>query len=132
MPYILDLYVNARRHYIPKLYSGRVIIYNADEDLLHAQTWIPFATGGVEIHQVTGGHFDVLKEPNIKVWGNHLRTYLHKAQSELSGSECTDQRSKGSGQLMADGEVQRAKSEEHRPETTERGQITDLGLGEVS
>jgi amino acid adenylation domain-containing protein len=93
MPYILDVYVKARRRYNPKVYPGRLIIYNAAGDLLDPQTWEPFAAAGLEIHNVPGGHLDILKEPNVKDWGNRLRTDLQRVQSELRGSEDGDERS---------------------------------------
>ena len=92
IPYLMDVYDKANRAYVPEVYPGRLVIYK-DEGSSDPRTWKTLAVGEFDIHEVPGDHLDVLKEPNVKVWGSHLRTYLHRTQAELRGSEGRDQKS---------------------------------------
>ena len=107
----MNVYTEANRAYVPEVYSGRIVIYK-DEGCSEPQSWETLAAEGFEIHEVPGDHFSVLAEGNVKIWGKQLSADLHRAQSELTGSEGRDQRSAISGQRIAEGELQRPKRQE--------------------
>jgi len=85
--YILSIYDRARRDYVPQIYPGRLIIFKGAGDSCDPQTWERLAAGGLEIHEVPGGHVNILKEPHVQVWAEQLKDYLQKNQTVVSRSQ---------------------------------------------
>ena len=83
-PYILKVYLRAMRSYMPVIYPGRFIIFQASEDSRDPQGWSNLAAGGVDIRDVPGGHENVLKEPHLRVWAEQLKSCLQTAQAQIS------------------------------------------------
>jgi len=83
-PYILKVYQRAMRSYVPEIYPGRLIIFQASEDFRDLQDWGNWAAGGVDIRAVPGGHENVLKEPHLRVWAEQLKSCLQAAQTTKS------------------------------------------------
>jgi hypothetical protein len=75
-PHILKVYFRAIDDYEPEVSPGRgrVIIFRG------TPRWRTFVGSGVEIQDVPGGHWDILKEPHIRVWAERLKSYLEEAQ----------------------------------------------------
>lgn len=73
----------ASRLYVPKPYSGKMVLFRAmerdvfevgyDRDL----GWGPLAAGGLEIFDVPGDHLGILKDPNVRVLAEKLQLYLN-------------------------------------------------------
>ena len=82
-PYILKVYRRAMRSYVPEIYPGRLIIFQASEDSRDLQDWGNWAAGGVDIRDVPGGHENVLKEPHVQVWAERLKSCLQTAQAQI-------------------------------------------------
>jgi thioesterase domain-containing protein len=69
------------KNYFPKVYGGRLTILALKENFRILQPWEKLALGGLDIHEVTGDHQDVLKDPHVKVWAEKLKTFLGACQS---------------------------------------------------
>jgi thioesterase domain-containing protein len=82
-PYILKVYRRAMRSYMPVIYPGRLIIFQASEDSRDPQGWSNLAAGGVDIRDVPSGHENVLKEPHLRVWAEQLKSCLQTAQAQI-------------------------------------------------
>jgi amino acid adenylation domain-containing protein len=72
---------NAMRNYLPAVYPGRLTLFRASENAgknSHDLTdgWGALAAGGVEIHTVPGNHYSIVREPNVRVLAELLKTCL--------------------------------------------------------
>ena len=77
------LYPRAREVYVPQIYSGNAIIFQAEESSYDPElTWQKVITGGLEIQKVSGDHLSILAEPHVRLWAEALKTRL---QSEATG-----------------------------------------------
>jgi thioesterase domain-containing protein/acyl carrier protein len=82
-PYILDIYRQARRNYVPQLYPGRAIYFKAEKRSSDQQlNWGRLIAGGLEAYEMPGDHVDMIKEPNAHFWAEKLKACLYKAQSK--------------------------------------------------
>ena len=79
--YFVRVSGHALQRYIPKIYPGRVIVFPTEAMASDARSeWEKLSGGGVELHVVPGNHSNVLKEPSVRIWAEHLRNYLDNAQ----------------------------------------------------
>ena len=73
----------ASRLYVPKPYTGKMVLFRAMErDLFEVGYdrdlgWGPLAAGGLEIFDVPGDHLGILKDPNVRVLAEKLQLYLN-------------------------------------------------------
>jgi thioesterase domain-containing protein/acyl carrier protein len=70
---------NARAmlNYEPRLYPGRIVLFQADEPLAGApedytKGWEELAAEGVELRPVPGNHYTMIKEPHVRVLAGSL------------------------------------------------------------
>ncbi|MBL0044992.1 MAG: amino acid adenylation domain-containing protein [Flavobacteriales bacterium] len=64
--YIIDMYNRAVKNYQVKPYSGRITLLRTAESSGPVDMgWAPLAKGGVEIHEVPGNHYNMVKEPHV-------------------------------------------------------------------
>jgi thioesterase domain-containing protein len=71
--------------YRPTLYPGQLIIFRSvtrgaspeNDELLG---WGGLAPQGIEVHDITGSHHDMLNEPNVRVLAEKLRVCLDRVQ----------------------------------------------------
>jgi amino acid adenylation domain-containing protein len=88
-------------NYTPKAYSGRIILFQAmgeptGEDTSLVQDnkpmiapeieWQRLVKGELEIHQVFGGHTEILEEPNVQVLAEKFKICLDRALAEAKKS----------------------------------------------
>jgi acyl transferase domain-containing protein/thioesterase domain-containing protein/acyl carrier protein len=85
----------AMAQYRPTIYPGKLTIFRSvtrdevfgDDELLG---WGGLVSGGIEVQDVTGGHLEMLIEPNVRVLAEKLRMCLDGVQiawqQEVSGS----------------------------------------------
>jgi thioesterase domain-containing protein len=76
--------------FAPRPYPGRVTLFWAQDrsessDCDPAVAWARWATGGVEVHEVPGGHDAIVKEPYVQILAEKLRICLERAQAEANG-----------------------------------------------
>jgi thioesterase domain-containing protein len=63
-PYILDIYHQAGRNYVPQLYAGRAILFKGEKRSdEYRLDWGRLFAGGLEIYEVPGDHMDIIKQP---------------------------------------------------------------------
>ena len=74
--YILAIYSEAIRTYVPELYSGRLKIFQADVGSAAPLRWKALARGGADVHYIPGDHLSVLEESHIRAWAEALKHSL--------------------------------------------------------
>jgi thioesterase domain-containing protein len=67
----------AGARYIPRVYAGRVTVFETTEALREA--WAELAAAGVEYHVIEGAHNDMLREPLVGELAAQLRASLDRA-----------------------------------------------------
>ncbi|MGH7773246.1 MAG: amino acid adenylation domain-containing protein, partial [Candidatus Binatia bacterium] len=85
--YILDVYDQATRCYVPQVLASRVTLFVGEKFRDHRFPWERLAAGGSETHEVPGNHTEVINEPHIQVWAEQLRALLQKAQAVVSDKQ---------------------------------------------
>jgi len=71
----------AATNYRPKMYSGSLTLFRSTERSVSDGTdemlgWGSLAAGGVQVHHVPSNHFNMLREPAVKVLAEKLRSTL--------------------------------------------------------
>ena len=99
----MALHYVAHRRYIAAPYPGRVTLFRAQEHPVgcHPEPergWTGLALGGLEVHEVPGGHSTIINEPYVRVLAEQLRSCLHRARATASGEAVRqDERMRGAG-----------------------------------
>jgi amino acid adenylation domain-containing protein len=77
----------ARTSYVPGAYGGRITLFRSarrsawrQDDPLYG--WGGIAAGGVEVHQIPGGHTGMYREPAVRLVVEKLRDCLERAQAD--------------------------------------------------
>ncbi len=70
----------AAREYVPRIYPGRVALFWASGDLTTSfdllDGWRTLASGGVDVHEISGNHINIVKEPHVRALADDLRACL--------------------------------------------------------
>ncbi len=90
--YILDVYDQAVLNYAPKVYPDRLVVFRAADEC-DATRWESLAARGLEVHEISGDHTTILKEPYMQQWGDLLRTQIERAQITTGAKENPSARS---------------------------------------
>ncbi|MEH2173669.1 amino acid adenylation domain-containing protein [Nostoc sp.] len=74
---------HALSRYRPQPYSGRIILFCAnkkvEEDTQNKSLgWGELAAGGIEVHQIGGDHYAIIREPYVQVLAERLEIYLNQ------------------------------------------------------
>jgi thioesterase domain-containing protein/acyl carrier protein len=69
--------------YAPRPFGGRAVHFWTASRLAKAtagvkQKWSSLANGGMQIHEVPGEHFTILREPNVQTLAGQLQNYLER------------------------------------------------------
>ncbi|MDX6577744.1 MAG: hypothetical protein QOE96_3697 [Blastocatellia bacterium] len=77
----------AVKDYVPQTYAGDVTLFlaadlTADYDL--HEGWRELVEGCVEVHEITGNHINIIKEPHVHLLAEKLRGCLEKAEEDHS------------------------------------------------
>jgi amino acid adenylation domain-containing protein len=86
---LLKLYetnVHAMLHYTPTIFRGRVTLFKAVERLREdvkdpAAGWRKLATGGLEIYEIPGNHFTIMRRPHLKILAERLTDCLSSSEN---------------------------------------------------
>ena len=75
----------AARSYAPQVYPGRVTLFKAGERPVEPARdrdlgWGGLSAGGVEVHEVPGNHYTMLRQPNVQVVAERLKLCLDAAR----------------------------------------------------
>ena len=77
--YILDVYRRALRFYVPRKYAGPATIVKSDSRRFTPPLEWPHLIGGpLDVHEVSGGHMDLTKEPQVARWAVTLKEALDR------------------------------------------------------
>ncbi len=75
-----DYYGQIAMSYRPKPFAGRVTLFLGEQDIrLAAEEWGCLASGGVQVHRVSGDHYDLLSAKHAKELAQVLRSCLKQA-----------------------------------------------------
>jgi len=77
----------AAKRYSARPYSGKLTLFQAKERSLSSpedpiESWKSIALGGIEIHEVPGGHGSIVDDPQVKVLARELKASLERTQGE--------------------------------------------------
>lgn len=77
----------AAQQYAIQPYAGKLTLFHATERSLSSpvnpiEGWKDVALGGIELHEVPGGHGSLLDEPQVNVLAKKLRACLEQVQAE--------------------------------------------------
>jgi thioesterase domain-containing protein len=87
-PYILHVYEQARRNYVPKTYPGHAIYFKSEEGAGDLLDWHGLFAGGLEVYDVPGNHYEIIiKRQHALLWVEKLKNRLQKAQAVAGNSE---------------------------------------------
>lgn len=77
---VLESHLAAARHYAPKPYTGRVVLFRTPQRLLrapeHDMGWSRLATEPVDVQMIAGSHGTILQEPHVRVLAEKLSRFL--------------------------------------------------------
>jgi len=80
----------AARNYVPRIYPGRVALFWASGDLTTSfdllEGWRTLAAGGVDVHEISGNHINIIKEPHVNVLADELQTCLDQVEQSQSAA----------------------------------------------
>lgn len=79
----------AVKEYVPQTFAGDVTLFlatdlTADYDLHDG--WRELIEGSIEVHEISGNHINIIKEPHVRELAEQLRGSLARAQEEHSGA----------------------------------------------
>jgi aspartate racemase len=82
---VLEANTSAAKEFIPKPYSGDVLVFKAkgQEGYLYqdkALGWGPVALGGITTHEIDGDHHSILRSPNVNAIAQKLDNAIRAAQ----------------------------------------------------
>ena len=70
----------AAGNYVPRIYPGRVALFWASGDLTTSfdllDGWRTLAAGGVDVHEISGNHINIINEPHVSELADELRACL--------------------------------------------------------
>jgi thioesterase domain-containing protein/acyl carrier protein len=80
---VLDANLEATRNYQPQVYPGKITLFRCQvqpisQALHHDLGWSELVTGDIEIHPIPGDHFNLLREPNVRVLAKKLKSCLEQ------------------------------------------------------
>jgi thioesterase domain-containing protein/acyl carrier protein len=80
--------LQAARNYSPRASRGRITLFKANEPLMEsagdpATDWLPLALDGIEVREVPGDHFAIMREPHVRVLAEHLNECLQQASDTV-------------------------------------------------
>jgi amino acid adenylation domain-containing protein len=82
---VLDNNLQANQNYVAKTYSGKITLFRSQvqnvSSTLHPDLgWTNLLAGGLEIQNCPGDHFNLLKEPDVRVVAQKMQDCLQQAQ----------------------------------------------------
>ncbi len=87
-PYILTVYRRALRNYVPRQYTGPVVLFKSESRPdIYLHHWRKYLLGEITLHDLPGNHMQLREEPYIHLWAEELKACLAEAQAaKTSGS----------------------------------------------
>jgi len=77
----------AGMQYQMRPYGGPIVLFRASERSLRGARdpyagWKGFASGGVEVCEIPGGHVSILTKPQVQILAEHLKARIQSVQSQ--------------------------------------------------
>ncbi|RMH07121.1 MAG: non-ribosomal peptide synthetase, partial [Nitrospirae bacterium] len=69
----------AEKQYTPQGYPGRMVFFLSRAELNPYHVWGNLVLGGIEVHDVPGGHLDMFKPPHVYVLARKLKECLERS-----------------------------------------------------
>jgi len=86
--YILDLYGEALRSYVPQPYPGPTICFSAKKCSHEPRVdWGRLLTGELAVYELPGDHLDLVSETYVRLWAEKLKDALQGAQETVNGKK---------------------------------------------
>ena len=87
--------LQAQANYTPQPYAGRVILFRSSHKPLGQVSdpraaWSTYATQGLEIHEITSNHENILLEPQVRLVAQQLRTCLNGTNGSAAQAMSAD------------------------------------------
>src|SRR5262249_2958908 len=88
----LGIYRRATRQYTLQKYPGSVdlFLHPANSEDCLPQSWSQIAAGDVEVHEISDGHDEILKEPYVRIWAESLKACLSRAEAAQQNRSAVD------------------------------------------
>jgi hypothetical protein len=84
-----EAHAMANRAFAPEPYDGDLVLFRAAENRAGRHDgWAELVKGKLEVHELPGGHTDILSEPRVRVLARELGAVL-TAKQALYGCEAT-------------------------------------------
>lgn len=84
---------NYSKNYIPKVYLGCITLFvscdRVNTNIVQAQPelgWADLAAGGLKIHQISGDHLGILKEPNVQLLAEKLKVAIDEGLNNVKAN----------------------------------------------
>jgi amino acid adenylation domain-containing protein len=78
----------AARDFVPRVFAGRVTLFWASGDLRASfdllDGWRVLAGGGIDVHEISGSHLNIIKEPYVTELASKLQACLERMQTQLA------------------------------------------------
>jgi amino acid adenylation domain-containing protein len=86
---VLDCNIQAQRDYIPQVYPGNLTIFRSESQLLYRDLypelgWRNLVSGEIEVEDVPGDHYEMVREPHVRVLAEKLKVYLDRTTTITS------------------------------------------------
>ena len=80
---VLDCNIQAQQDYIPQVYPGKVIIFRSESQSLYRDLypelgWKNLVSGGIEWEDISGDHYEMMREPNVRVLAKKLNDWIDR------------------------------------------------------
>jgi amino acid adenylation domain-containing protein len=78
---ILDCNMQAQEDYTPQVYPGQVVIFRSESQSLYRDLypelgWNNWVSGGIEVQDIPGDHYEMMREPNVRVLAEKLKFWI--------------------------------------------------------
>jgi amino acid adenylation domain-containing protein len=91
MFYFMEVSRRAARNYVPKVYSGRVVLLRTENAVENSSVeWERLVAGKLEIYDLPGEHhMDPIQGPYVQAWAERMRACLQNAPTNVSYDSST-------------------------------------------
>jgi thioesterase domain-containing protein len=82
---VFETNARAMRNYVPQIYRGRIVLFNAIDNPANSSQdpskgWNVLAAGGVDIHELPGDHFSIVREHHVRSLAERLADCISKIE----------------------------------------------------
>lgn len=78
---VFEQNMKAAGHYVPGPYEGRITLFEASESSPRTQGTVRFTASEVELHELEGDHYSLLRGPRVEALAARLAECLERAHA---------------------------------------------------